>query len=200
MAQVGVSITKRVSFRDSTQEFANTYHYTYVGLNPSQSLAESIIDAIVALEKPIHSAEVSFVFARLWSSGGTIDQNAMIFEKVLTGTGTAATNTNMDRERAVLVQWSAGKDIRNRPVRLKKWFHCCGAFGNIAFAASHMQNAASLSVGMRDGIASLTAGFNPLIVNGSGMDLVAESGRPTDGPVKAHKFLEHHQLGDQWRA
>lgn len=200
MAQFGVSITKRTAFRDSTQEFANTYHYSYTGLNPSASLAESIIDAIVAIEKPFHSGDVTFVYARLWSSGGTIEQNAMIFEKVLTGVGTSALNASMDKERAILVQWNAGKDIRNRTVRLKKWFHCCGSFGSVAFAASHLNNTSSLTIAQRGTVQGLVEALNPLVVNGSGMDLVAESGRETDGPAVAHKYLEHHQLGDQWRA
>ncbi len=199
MAHVGVSIKKRVSFRDSTQHFSNTYYYSYPGLNPSASLATAIIDAIVAIEKTFHSADVSFTYARCWSAGGTQAENQMITQKVLTGVGAKSADTELDRERAVLVQWTAGVDSLGRPVRLKKWYHSCGLFASFFWTSGHRQNTLSFTTAQRDLIAGMVANLNPLLVNGSPMYLVGPSGRSSDTTATAHKFLEHHQLGDEWR-
>ncbi len=199
MALVGVSITKRTAFRDSVQEFSNVYHYTYTGLNPSASLAEAIIDAIVAIERPAHSSDVTFVRAKCWSAGGTIAQNTMIFQKLLTGVGSGP-GVQMDKERAFLIQWSAGTDSRGKPVRLKKWFHLIGPGSTqVSLTAGVLDNTLSFSASSRTAIAGLFDNLRMLSVNGSPMQLCAASGRLAAGNAEAHKFLEHHQLGDQWR-
>jgi hypothetical protein len=199
MALVGVSITKRTAFRDSVQEFSNVYHYTYTGLNPSASLAESIIDAIVTIERPVHSGDVTFVRAKCWSAGGTIAQNTMIFQKLLTGVGSGP-STAMDKERAFLIQWAAGTDSRGKPVRLKKWFHLIGPGSTqVSLTAGVLDNTLSFSASSRTTTAGLFNGLRMLSVNGTPMQLCAASGRLADGDAVAHKFLEHHQLGDQWR-
>jgi hypothetical protein len=200
MALVGVSITKRCAFRDSTQEFSNVYHYSYTGLNPSETLAGQIAAAIVTIEKTFHSTDVTFMRYRVWSAGGSIAQNTMIAQGLLSGTGSAATSTAMDRERAVLVQWPAGFDSRGHAVRLKKWFHSCGAFGTVTMTNTHLTGASGFSSADRTTIQNYVDDLEPLLVNAQSMSLVAESGRTVTGPVVAHKYLEHHQLGDQWRS
>lgn len=199
MALFGVSITKRCTFRDSIQEFSNIYHYTYTGLNPSVSLATDVVNRIVTLEKLIHSTEVTFVRAKVWSAGGTVAQNAMIHQMLLTGAGSGSLFAGLDRERAVLVQWPAGLDSRGHPVRLKKWFHTCGNVGSVGLSASITQQLTGFTDANRTAIAALVADLHPLVVNAQSMDLVGPTGRAITGPVVAHKYLEHHQLGDQWR-
>jgi hypothetical protein len=199
MAHFGVSITKKTAFRDSVQSFSNTYHYWYVGLNPSSSLANDIIDRLVVVEKTLHSSAAQFIYARLWSAGGSPSQNTMIFEKALNTYGTNPFDASIDRERAHLFQWSAGKDSRGRPVRLKKWFHSMGAIAGISVAGGVGANTSGFTEAQRTTLESWAAPLNPLVVNGSGMSLVSATNRGTDGNVRAHKYLEHHQLGDEWR-
>jgi hypothetical protein len=199
MALVGVSIKKKTAFRDSVQEFTNVYHYTYTGLNPGESLAEDIIDAIVAIEKDTHSSAVTFVDAKVWSAGGTKEENTMIFQKTLSGSGTG-TGQDIDKERAILIQWRAGKDSRGKPVRLKKWFHTVGPGSSSAsLTAGVVNNTVSFSFASRTAIESAFGGLRMLQVNASPMQLCSASGRLAEGDAEAHKFLEHHQLGDQWR-
>jgi hypothetical protein len=200
MALVGVAITKSTAFRDSVQEFSNVYHYTYTGLNPIPSLADSIASAIVAIEKPFHSSSVSFLRYKVWSAGGSVADNQMISQGSLSGFGTAGNITNFDKERAVLVQWPAGVDSRNHPVTLKKWFHCCGAFGAVTFAAGQLDNTTSISSANRTAIQGYVDDLHPLLVNAQSMSLCGPTGRAVEGSVVAHKYLEHHQLGDMWRA
>jgi hypothetical protein len=200
MALVGVAITKSTTFRDATQEFSNVYHYGYTGLNPIPSLADSIASAITTIEKTFHSSSVAFVRYKVWSAGGSIADNQMISQGTLTGFGAAGNITNFDKERAVLVQWPAGVDSRNHPVTLKKWYHCCGMFGAVTFGAGQLDNTTSISSGNRTAIQGYVDDLTELVVNASAMQLMAASGREPEGGPIAHKYLEHHQLGDMWRS
>lgn len=200
MALIGVSITKRTAFRDSTQEFSNVYHYTWGGLNPSNSLGLQIIDAIVAIERPYFADAVSFTYGRLWSAGGSIAENQMIAQKPLTGVGGAAAGSNIDRERALLIQWPAGFDSRGHPVTLKKWFHLCtGTWAGAVADAGIQANLTGFTTAQRATQAGVFDALRTVTVTLIPMNLCAESGRETTGAAAAHKYLEHRQLGDQWR-
>lgn len=200
MARVGVSITKRAVFRDSTQEFSNVYHYTYTGLNPGATLAQAIVDNIVPIEKTMHSTAVTFMRARVWSAGGTVSENQMIYQGNLTGTGSLTASTVLDKERAILLQWPAGFDSRGHPVYLRKWYHSdCSAIGGVTISNPMVQNASGFSSSQRASIAALAAELDNLTVNAQSMQLCAESGRVAEGNATCHPYLEHHQLGDQWR-
>lgn len=199
MGQISIAITKRVAFRDATQEFQNVYTYGSIDINPSASQADAMIDEVTAAEKAFHGTGVSFTYGRCWSSGGTKEQNQMITEKTLTGTGATTPNTSMDKERAVLVQWDAGLDSLGRKVRLKKWYHSCGAFGSVGMSAQLLAGDTGFTTGARSTIAGLVDVLTRIGV-ADVWGLKAESGRERDGgPPVAHKYLEHHQLGDQWR-
>lgn len=199
--QIGVSITKSVVFRNSVQEFSNVYHYEVPGGGVGPVAAEAIIDRIVVLEKTWHSTGVSFKAAKCWSSGGTVAQNVMIFQKLLTGTGSVAVSAAMDKERAFLFQWPAGFDSRGHPVKLKKWYHSCCNFPGVAIGNPELTNEDSISQSERDSAETTVSAIHPLVVSAlaGSFDLVAESGREIDGSVELHKYLEHHQLGDMWR-
>jgi hypothetical protein len=203
MPQYGVSTVKRVSFRGVQQEFGNTYLYQTNIPSTDTAALNDLIDKIVIEEKPLHSADVTFVAARLWTSGGTKEQNQMIIDRTLSGVGTNGNaGAVTDRERAMLVQFRAGVDTRGRPVRLKKWIHvCAGGMSSEVFSNGVYQNTAQLGgvaqariIQYGNAIKSITP------AGGTVCTLVAESGRPIDGPTTAHPYLEHHQLGDMWRA
>lgn len=204
MAQITISVLKRAAFKDATQEWANTYVYASAGALPDAAAAEALIDEVVAQEKLFHSTDVTFVEGRCWSSGGTPASNEMIFQKALTGLGAAGTDSSLDRERAVLVQWPAGVDSLGRKVYLRKWYHPCGNFGTVAWSAGNRANINSIASSSRTAIANY-ADVLSRIGTPEVWGLVADSGRTRDGgilsatPPTAHKHLEHHQLGDQWR-
>lgn len=199
MGQITISITKRAVFRDSVQEWANTYTYRSANANPDEAGALGMIDELVANEKTFHSSAVTFVRARCWSSGGTKQENKTIAMKNLTGTGSSLTVVGFDYERAVLIQWPAGVDSRGRKVYLRKWYHCCGEFAGNTPSADILANRTGWSTTQRTNLAN-AADVVTRIGNLEAWGLTAESGRERDGgaPI-AHKYLEHHQLGDQWR-
>jgi hypothetical protein len=202
VAHVGVSITKSSTFRDAVQEFSNVYYYQWSGLNPTESLAETLIDRVVELEKPLHGSNVTFVRGRCWSAGGTKAENNMIFQKALTGAGTGGTPLGMDKERAYLIRWRAGVDSRGKPVYLRKWFHCDITLAGASVTSSIIQNATGFSNAQRTSIAALFNNFNPIVFSNGvhTAGLVSSNNRPSTVGAEAHKYLEHHQLGDAWRS
>jgi hypothetical protein len=201
MALVGCSITKSCVFRDAVQEFSNIYHYRWIGVNPGEQLAEALIDKLVALERPLHANSVTFVRGRVWSAGGTKAENNMIFQKALTGVGTGATAQGYDKERAYLIRWRAGVDTRGKPVYLRKWFHLDAAVASIVPSSGVLQNATGWTTAQRTSIANVFNPFNPLDFGGLALpaELTSATGRSSVATAEAHKYLEHHQLGDNWR-
>lgn len=202
MARIGVSITKSVAFRNSTQEFSNVYYYDVTAL-PSVSQADTFIDNLTTLEKTFHSTAVTFVRGRCWSETGNKATNEMISQKNLSGTGARGLNTGLDKERAFLFRLRAGVDTRGNPVYLRKWYHPCGVFHvSVAITSAIMENTTGFTTGERttlEGAMSAIGG-----ANGSPLSpaLVSKTGRFATAGANwsAHQYLEHHQLGDQWRA
>jgi hypothetical protein len=203
MARIGVSITKSVAFRNSTQEFSNVYYYNNGGgALPDEAAALAIIDEVVATEKTFHAATVTFVRGRLWSQVGTPATNNMIAQKNLTGTGARAANS-MDKERAFLLRIRAGADSRGNPVYLRKWYHACGEFVLAQGTASAiLENTSGWTQAQRDAQAGQVNPIKILASGGNQWNLCAKGGRNFDfgANFQAHQYLEHHQLGDQWRA
>jgi hypothetical protein len=202
MARIGVSITKSTPFRNSVQEFSNVYYYN-VSAVPTVAQADTFIDNLTALEKTFHSTGVTFVRGRVWTETGNKATNEMISQKNLSGTGARTGLAGMDKERAFLFRLRAGVDSRGNPVYLRKFFHACGQFTTTVTAGTgQLDNSAGFSSSERTSLALAMNAVND--ANGSGLsaELVAKSGRTknTGATWEAHQFLEHHQLGDQWRA
>lgn len=202
MPRIGVSITKSTSFRGAAQEFSNVYYYEMAAL-PSASAADTIIDNLTTLEKTFHSSAVTFVRGRVWSQEGSPAANNMITQKNLSGTGARVASANFDKERAFLFRLRAGVDVRGNPVYLRKWYHSCGGFsGSVSVAAGHLENVQSFTGAERDLLESQMQAIGDANGSAGVPKLCAKGGRlPTVGETwLAHQFLEHHQLGDQWRA
>lgn len=201
MARVGVSIEKATSFRGVSQPFSNTYYYE-TPLPVVVGVATQLIDHIVSLEKPMHTSNVDFKFGRCWSAGGTKAENEMITQKALSGVGTNASivNTFMDKERAWLVRFRAGNDSRGRPVYLRKWWHLyLDTFASASVISSVLANTAGINAAHATQLETWGNAFKSITTLPQNFDLVSEKGRQITGATKAHPYLEHHQLGDQWR-
>jgi hypothetical protein len=194
--RIGLSIVKSVLFRGVQQEFSNVYHYELLGAVTGPW--ESLVDECKASEAGLHSTDVSFKRASVWSAGGTPAQNAMLFQKTLAGLGSAVNNTSMDRERAILARWPAGVDSRGKPVYLRKWYHACGNVGGVTMTAGHLQNTLAFSAADQTALQNLISAFDEIGAT-EAWQICSAGGRRKVGPVQAHKYLEHHQLGDMWR-
>lgn len=203
MTRIGISITKTIAFRSANQEFSNVYYYDGLNSVPSDSEAAGYIDTAVTREKLIHSLNVSFSRGRCWLETGVKSTSEMLNQHNLSGTGSAATVANMDRERTYLFRLRAGNDSRGNPVYLRKWYHSCGRFGTAAAPTpGQLEQTTGFAQSERD---ALVAQLPPIgsISGGAGVGtLVSKKGRVTTAGAlwSAHPFLEHHQLGDMWRA
>jgi hypothetical protein len=201
MARIGISITKSVPFREGVQEFSNVYYYENAGALPDQAAAEALIQELTTLEKNRHSSAVTFVRGRLWSQVGSAAQNNMIAQQALAGVGALAPSSEMDRERAYLIRWRAGNDSRGNPVYLRKYYHACGPFGGVTPLSAHFAQTLAFTQAQRDTMLVSANAVLSLTSGGGGWSLVSKNGRTRSGTGDAaHKFLEHHQLGDMWRS
>jgi len=202
MARIGVSITKSTTFRDSVQEFTNVYYYEMLNL-PNEAEAQTLLGNLVSLEKTFHTTNVIFVRGRVWSQGGSPGANNMITQQNLSGTGARAFDSNWDKERAWLFRLRAGSDSRGNPVYLRKWYHSVGAFfsGQVISAAIYA-NTTGISASDKTSMRAQMQAIGDANGSAGAPKLCAKSGRvPTVGEVwQPHTYLEHHQLGDQWRA
>jgi hypothetical protein len=200
MARYGVNILKRCSFRGGTQHFGNTYYYEVNISASSLSALETMLDELVAKEKAMHATDVTFVRGRVWSQVGTPSQNNMLVDKALSGTGALTTSTTMDRERAFLVRFRAGVDSRGRPVYLRKWWHLmAGSIAGSGITNDQLKQVEELNSTQRSALETFANSMKTFTTGGQTANLVAKGGRGIDGATAAHRYLEHHQLGDEWR-
>lgn len=202
MPRVGVSITKSTPFRGSTQEFSNVYFYE-VSAYPDASQADTMIDNLTTLEKTFHASGVQFVRGRLWKETGSKLTSEMISQKTLSGFGARAPVTSFDPERAFLVRLRAGIDSRGNPVYLRKWYHSVGAFySGQTVSSGNLTQQSALTTTERGNIVTAMQAIGD--ANGSALTpkICAKGGRLPDvgATWNAHQWLEHHQLGDMWRA
>jgi hypothetical protein len=204
MPIIGITITKETPFRDSVQQFTNMYFYNNgVGGVPGATEAEALIDELVTTEKTFHSTVCEFVYARCWHQTLLAITTEMIFQKALSGLGATSTSTSMDRERAYLFRWRAGNDSRGQPVYLRKWYHSNGAFpgGPVTPGSNLLANTSGFTPAERTAMANNAQAVANLGGSPGPWDLCAKSGRGITGSVfpEAHRYLEHHQMGDNWR-
>lgn len=202
MPRIGVSITKSTSFRAGTQEFSNVYYFEMVSL-PDETAAGNLIDNLTTLEKTFHASVVTFVRGRVWSQGGSPATNNMITQKNLSGTGARTQTAGMDKERAFLFRIRAGNDSRGNPVYLRKWFHACGQFVSAQTPSSTiLDNTSGWSAADRSAQVAAMQAIGDANGSSGAPKLCAKSGRQPDAGAgwSAHQYLEHHQLGDMWRA
>lgn len=202
MARIGVSITKSTPFRNSVQEFSNVYYYEMLA-HPDAAAANTLIDNIVTLEKTFHGTNVTFVRGRCWKQVGLPSQNEMITQKNLSGTGARTPSSPHDKERAFLFRLRAGVDTRGNPVYLRKWFHACAQFvSGQTISTQVMENNTGWTQAERDAQVAAMQAIGDANGSAGAPKLCAKSGRLPDvgATWSAHQYLEHHQLGDQWRA
>lgn len=198
MAIFGLSITKTVLFRGVQQPFSNVYHYQ--GTLPDAAQALAIAQFVTAIEKPLHASDVTWTGYKLWSAGGSPTANQMINQGVLSGNGTQTTIGSLDRERAILIRFKNGTDVRGRPVFLRKWFHTCGNCAGVTLStAGIMQNTAVIPSADRTTIQNAADDLLTIVVNAVTYNLCSKRGINATAPVECHNYLEHHQLGDAWR-
>jgi hypothetical protein len=200
---IGISIEKETAFRGSVQPFSNVYYYNNnIGSVPDEAGASALIDELTAFEKSIHSNLVTFTYGRCWHQTLTEIGTKMIAQKALSGNGGGATVGSFDKERAFLFRFRAGSDSRGNPVYLRKWYHICGGFGSqySTVGTTVLENTAVIPSANRTAMEGKVADIATLDSGGGDWQLCAKSGRDSEVTTPtSHPYLEHRQLGDQWR-
>jgi hypothetical protein len=196
MAVYAVSITKQVPYRGGIQPFSNVYHYK---TTLAQFLDDSaIVDDLVAAEKLVHASNVTFLTGRVWGPTDSTPQASVTrLIKDLSGTGSLSPATDTSPEMCILCVWPLGRyGLRNRPQFLRKWIHPCSIAGTTA--------------GQRGQTSKLTNPMEPFTtyindvteadsLAGDAVDLCSPTGHEPTGAGRVYDWVEHHQLGDQWR-
>jgi hypothetical protein len=202
MTRVGISITKSTPFRNATQEFSNVYYYDGLAGDPSVSGADALIDELVTKEKTLHATNVTFVRGRLWRQTGDKSTTEMISQKNLSGTGSKAPSTNFDKERALLYRLRAGVDSRGNPVYFRKWYHVMCDPSGTGYSAAELEQTAAFSSGRRGTLVTALPAIGSIGSGGTLGTLCSKNGRLSTAGAnwEVHAYLEHHQLGDMWRA
>jgi hypothetical protein len=173
--RVAVAIEKSISWRGHQEIFANVYHYDIGALATLiDSDASSLIDNIVALEKPVHSNDVTFKTGRVWETGGTPSQNQTLKIKDLSGAGTLVSGTTQIwAEAAVVVRLDTGRNSSTgKKIYLRKYIH--------AGQLNSANQAAAIGSG------TLTSGNKgPYITYGNGIRQVGVGGLPNAATLEA---------------
>lgn len=125
MAPFAVSITKRVLFRGSQEQFSNVYHYDLSTTINTDAGWDDLIAAIVAKERPFHSTQVTFVEGRVW---GPTNQGQLqsITRRItdLTGTGQNSGGGEIWPELCIVASFFVGRNPATQRKRfLRKYFH-----------------------------------------------------------------------------
>lgn len=184
---VSVSIEKSVIFQGRRETFSNVYRYE-VPQDDEQYLT-SLADAVMALERLVHSTDVRFDHARVWGTG--IPPNYMHVSKAYTNVNGSSTPNPLYRECAILIKWPLPRKFGlNRSVTrsLKKWLHSCSYLG---IMASGDGTAMLSNPGAGSNLETYLQGIQTPV---TGAILEGPDGtKPTGGAV-LHPYLEHRQF------
>lgn len=123
MALYGVSITKNMQWRNTTEDFSNVYHYQLATTLDDTALA-NLVSQLVTAEKLVHTGNVTWKQGRVWLAGGTPAQNVTKLITDLSGTGSLTIGEHMYRELCVLIKFTTNRvSSTGRKITLKKFVH-----------------------------------------------------------------------------
>jgi hypothetical protein len=119
--KTAVAISKVQTWHAKQERYDTVYHFEGPLFGQGDPRAKQIVDKLVAEEKKIYGDNVTFVGGRVWSTGGTIEENVTLGLFDLTGTGTVA-GAPVFGEAAVLIQWECTRlNVLGRKVYLRKY-------------------------------------------------------------------------------
>jgi hypothetical protein len=125
VAPFKVTITKQTTWRGLPEKFSNVYHYDTGAPISTDAGWDALINAIVAIEKPIHNSSVTFVEGRV--NGPTnAGEAANIMQRIvdLTGAGTmGAGGATIPKEQTVVCSFYIGRSALGYKRFLRKYYH-----------------------------------------------------------------------------
>jgi hypothetical protein len=192
---VGLTITKSLRWQAKDEEYDNTYYYeTPDGVLSPAELADAI-NIVQATEKAVHGLNVNFKRGRIWSAGGTKEENITLALVDLSGTGTQI-GARIFGEAAVLIEWECDRlNIDGRKVYLKKFLRIGSVVGNMD--AEVAQGREGMTEGMMNpfkSYADFVQRIQPL--GGAAWNLIAPSRRKTKRSLngRVNPFLRSREF------
>lgn len=115
-----VQVKKTFQFKDGARVWSNRYHFLG-GVPPDAASWHTLMDAVVAAEKAIHTAEVTIVDVLGYNAGSDVP----VAEKVYSTPGTGSfTGSPRAGESAALLRWSTtAKSVKNHPIYCFNYYH-----------------------------------------------------------------------------
>jgi hypothetical protein len=189
-------IGKNTGWRGDTQGMGNLYNLELPSDQPSEQALLSMVNQLVAAERPVHATTVNFDIARVWgpiNPGGGGGSMRLVAD--LTGTGNVTPSANWYKELAFLNVWPLGRyGSKNRPQFLRKWIHSQASLGINATALDGSTQITTMPAGMatyRAAVSNITYGSGGPIA-----PLGSPRGHNTDNTNSyTYPYLEHRQLG-----
>ena len=181
MAKTRVTIVKSVGFQGRVEEFQNVYNLD--GPEPTPDDGTGLINALVAIEKPLHAGEIKFVRGYCsYDDSGLLQKPTYrsIQQKLLEGGGTSIKQGFIYKECAVLLQLRIG--VRHI---IPKWYHCWAVENGDQFGVS------LLTTGTTE---PFQAAGNQLLaaINTNWYIATPDNDRPVQARV--YPYLEHRQF------
>lgn len=191
-----LTIEKANGFQNRVEEWGNTYLYDMSSVTDGDYTL--LINNVVAAEKAVHAADVTFKRARVYTTQGlnnVLEGGSMYKVVELTGTGSMAAGGSIQiyRECAILVKWPLPrKDLvggaLGRQRSLKKWVRSCSS----AFmTAAALSGASSIPQAAID---HYTTYGNAVLTPTPVSQLSAPDGAEPNAAVQIHPYLEHRQF------
>lgn len=192
MPVVGVSITKEFSWLGGKERFSNVYHY-----NPQEATAEraaEIVDALLAAEIPVHSTGVDFVESRVWTAGGTKEENDTIFMRDEADSGQATDDQRFFFIATYDISWKTGREnVLDRPVYLRKYLRSFSGLGGVP-SDSALAGRTQLPQGTIDTLQQYADAVGTLVTPSQDLTLTAPSGRSAVYQGVVEETIRYHEL------
>lgn len=193
MPPVSVSITKDFPFRGARERFSNVY--TFDVPSPSVTVAQDLVARLVAIERPVHSAIVNHVEGRVWTSGGTPEQNETILITDLSGACDAVDQPVWHSQGVYEIQWRTDRpSVTDKPVYLRKYLRSFSSFNTTGWTNGHMAGSTPISAAVRAVLQTYADALNPLVTPGASFGLIAPSGRVVARPPQLPTYTSIHEL------
>lgn len=197
---IEVTTPKRCAYRGSVEGFSNVYIYRLLTSAISEEVAQALADEVIENERALHGPSVQHVACNI-STPLYLNSDVTAFYQFPYDSALPGSAPTMDPERAIFIQWPAGRNVKNRPVTLRKWYHPCDVNIEQVTFTSGMQAQQSQITSTLRGILATVAQNLAQIGPGPAdfIELVSPTNRERTGPAVCYPWLEHHELGEQWR-
>jgi hypothetical protein len=130
VALYGLTIEKETLWEGQQERFNNTYYYEGPAEPPAVDGLRAFVNAVWGAETYVHGLDCSFKQARIWTAGGTKEQNVTILLMDLSGTGRSL-GSKIFKETAVQVSWETSRLTRvGRKIYLRKFIRPCNVIGS----------------------------------------------------------------------